>query len=49
MSKSYKSFTGLTGFKYKVEGSLVSTVEEIDYIQEVSVSKEQSIEKAYGK
>ncbi|MBM6630303.1 phage tail protein [Mammaliicoccus vitulinus] len=48
MAKSYKSFTGLSGFKYKVEGSTVSTVEEIDYIQEVSVSKEQSIEKAYG-
>ncbi|WP_204205866.1 major tail protein [Mammaliicoccus sciuri] len=48
MAKSYKSFTGLTGFKYKAEGSEVATVEEIDFIQEVSVSKEQSIEKAYG-
>lgn len=46
--KSYRSFTGLSGFKYKAEGSEVNTVEDIDYIQEVSVSKEQSIEKAYG-
>lgn len=46
--KSYRSFTGLSGFKYKAEGSTVNTVEDIDYIQEVSVSKEQSIEKAYG-
>ena len=46
--KSYRSFTGLSGFKYKAEGSEVNTVEVIDYIQEVSVSKEQSIEKAYG-
>lgn len=44
--KSYRSFTGLSGFKYKAEGSEVNTVEDIDYIQEVSVSKEQSIEKA---
>ncbi|WP_204236182.1 major tail protein [Mammaliicoccus sciuri] len=46
--KSYRSFTGLSGFKYKAEGSTVNTVEDIDYIQEVSVSKEQSIEKAHG-
>lgn len=46
--KSYRSFTGLSGFKYKAEGSTVSTVEDIKYLQEISVSKEQSIEKAYG-
>lgn len=48
MAKNYRAFTGLTGFDYKVEGSEVSKVEEIDGIQEISVSKEQSIEKAYG-
>lgn len=49
MAKNYKSFTGLTGFHYKVEnGESVSEVERIEYLQEISVSKEQSIEKAYG-
>lgn len=48
MAKNYRAFTGLTGFDYKVEGSEVSKVEEIDGLQEISVSKEQSIEKAYG-
>ena len=46
--KSYRAFTGLSGFKYKAEGSTVNTVEDIDGIQEISVSKESSIEKAYG-
>lgn len=48
MAKNYKSFTGLTGFNYKVEGSEVSEVTRVEYLQEISVSKEQSIEKAYG-
>lgn len=48
MAKQYNSFTGLKGFKYKVEGEDVKDVEAIEYLQEVSVSKEQSIEKAYG-
>lgn len=48
MAKNYKSFTGLTGFNYKVEGDDVSSVERVEYLQEISVSKEQSIEKAYG-
>ncbi len=48
MAKNYRSFTGLTGFQYKVEGSEVQTVERIKGLQEISVSKEQSIEKAYG-
>lgn len=50
MAKSYNSFTGLKGFKYKVHGKdqEVTSVENIDYLQEISVSKEQSIEKAYG-
>jgi len=49
MAKNYKSFTGLTGFNYKVEGGEgVSSVERVKYLQEISVSKEQSIEKAWG-
>ncbi|MEP9852108.1 major tail protein [Staphylococcus aureus] len=48
MAKQYNSFTGLKGFHYKVQGEEVSSVEAIEYLQEVSVSKEQSIEKAYG-
>lgn len=48
MAKSYKSFTGLTGFYYKTEGGEVKKAERIKYLQEISVSKEQSIEKAYG-
>lgn len=48
MPKSYKSFTGLTGFYYKTEGGEIKKAERIKYLQEISVSKEQSIEKAYG-
>ena len=49
MAKNYKSFTGLTGFHYKVQDSdTVSEVERVEYLQEISVSKDQSIEKAYG-
>ena|SRR5690625_4493438 len=48
MAKSYKAFTGLNGFHYKAEGDSVSKVERIEHLQEVSVSKEQSIEKAPG-
>lgn len=48
MAKKYNSFTGLTGFHYKVIGEEAKKVERIEFLQEVSVSKEQSIEKAYG-
>ena len=48
MAKNYKSFTGLTGFHYKAEGTEVAEVERVEYLQEISVSKDQSIEKAYG-
>ena len=51
MAKNYKSFTGLKDFHYKASGgSGVASVsaEGIKYLQEISVSKEQSIEKAYG-
>ena len=48
MAKNYKSFTGLTGFHYKAEGTGVAEVERVEYLQEISVSKDQSIEKAYG-
>lgn len=50
MAKKYNSFTGLEGFDYMVLGGdkEVTSVEAIKYLQEVSVSKEQSIEKAYG-
>lgn len=49
--KSYRSFTGLTEFYYKVHGEDVQKVtdpERIKYLQEISVSKDQDIEKAYG-
>ena len=49
--KSYRSFTGLTEFYYKVHGEDVQAVtdpERIKYLQEISVSKDQNIEKAYG-
>lgn len=52
MAKKYNSFTGITGFYYmplnseKVSG--VTDPERIKYLQEIQVSKEQSIEKAYG-
>ncbi|WP_426393349.1 major tail protein [Mammaliicoccus sciuri] len=50
--KSYNSFTGLTGFYYKVHGEEGvqggTEPERIKFLQEISVSKEQSIEKAYG-
>ena len=52
MAKNYKSFTGLTGFYYKVHGSdevLGGTdPERIKYLQEISVSNEVSLESAYG-
>ncbi|REI16750.1 major tail protein [Staphylococcus felis] len=52
MAKKYNSFTGITGFYYmplnteKVLGG--KDPERIKYLQEIQVSKEQSIEKAYG-
>lgn len=49
--KNYKSFTGLKGFQYKpenVSGASSVSVEAIKHLQEISVSKEQSIEKAWG-
>lgn len=49
--KNYRSFTGLTEFYYKVHGEDVQVVtdpERIKYLQEISVSKDQDIEKAYG-
>lgn len=51
--KNYRSFTGLTEFYYKAHGAegavkVVKDPERIKYLQEISVSKEQSIEKAYG-
>ena len=49
--KNYRSFTGVDGFFYKVHGGEVQAVtdpERIKYLQSISVSKEQSIEKAYG-
>lgn len=49
--KNYRSFTGLTEFYYKVHGEDVQQVtdpERIKYLQEISVSKDQEIEKAYG-
>lgn len=48
--KSYRSFTGLTEFYYKVHGEDVQKVtdQRIKYLQEISVSKDQDIEKAYG-
>jgi phi13 family phage major tail protein len=48
MAKSYNSFTGLTGFYYKVEGESATKAERIEFLKEVSVSKDQDIEKAYG-
>lgn len=52
MAKQYNSFTGLTGFYYKVHGEDGvkggTNPERIKYLQEISVSKEQSIERAYG-
>lgn len=48
MAKNTNAFTGLTGFKYMVHGKEVKTVEDIKNLQEISVTKEQSIEKAYG-
>lgn len=49
--KNYRSFTGLTEFYYKVHGEDVQAVtdpERIKFLQEISVSKDQDIEKAYG-
>lgn len=50
--KNYRSFTGLTEFYYKVHGEggvqKVADPERIKYLQEISVSKDQDIEKAYG-
>lgn len=52
MAKNYKSFTGLTGFYYKVHGSDKvyggTDAERIKYLQEISVSNETSLESAYG-
>ncbi|KXA43067.1 MULTISPECIES: major tail protein [Staphylococcus] len=49
--KNYRSFTGLTEFYYMVHGEDVQAVtdpERIKFLQEISVSKDQDIEKAYG-
>lgn len=49
--KNYHSFTGVSEFYYQVQGEDVqklSDPERIKYLQEVSVSKDQDIEKAYG-
>ncbi|GMQ73515.1 major tail protein [Tetragenococcus halophilus] len=49
--KNYKAFTGLDEFYYQTEGSDVNAVtdpERIKYLKEISVSKDQEIEKAYG-
>lgn len=49
--KNYRSFTGVDGFFYQVHGGDVQEVtdpERIKYLQNISVSKDQSIEKAYG-
>ncbi|MCQ3816710.1 major tail protein [Staphylococcus xylosus] len=52
MARKYNSFTGIRGFHYKpLNSSNVVSVTEpqaIKYLQEISVSKEQSIEKGYG-
>ncbi|WP_349421249.1 major tail protein [Staphylococcus felis] len=52
MAKKYNSFTGTTGFYYMPlnTGEVLGgkEPERIKYLQEVQVSKEQSIEKAYG-
>ncbi|KRM92795.1 major tail protein [Loigolactobacillus rennini] len=51
MAKNYHSFTGLTEFYYQVRGEDVKEIkdpERIRYLQEISVSKEQEMEKAYG-
>lgn len=49
--KNYRSFTGLTEFYYMTHGGDVQKVsdpERIKYLQKISVSKDQDIEKAYG-
>lgn len=49
--KNYRAFTGLDEFYYQAEGDDVNAVtdpERIKYLQEISVSKDQEIEKAYG-
>lgn len=52
MAKNYKSFTGLTGFYYMVHGTDEviggTDAERIQYLQEISVSNETSLESAYG-
>lgn len=52
MAKNYKSFTGIRGFWYKVHGSSEvnggTDPEHIQFLQEISVSNETSIESAYG-
>lgn len=48
--KNYRSFTGITGFHYKVldGNSSAKKVERIRGLKEITVSKEQSIERAHG-
>lgn len=52
MPRKYNSFTGIRGFHYKpLDSEKVGSVTDpqaIKYLQEISVSKEQSIEKGYG-
>ena len=49
--KNYHSFTGLSEFYYQVEGGELNEIkdpERIKYLQEISVTKDQEVEKAYG-
>lgn len=49
--KQTTSFTGLDNFNYKVlnqEGSTVHSPERIQGLQEITISKDQEVVKAYG-
>ncbi|WP_337227964.1 major tail protein, partial [Staphylococcus succinus] len=51
MAKTKSSFTGLDNFNYKVlnqEGSIVRTPTRIEGLQEITISKDQEVVKAYG-
>ncbi|WP_440863884.1 hypothetical protein [Staphylococcus shinii] len=50
--KQTTSFTGLDNFNYKVlnqEGSTVHSPERIQGLQEITISKDQEVVKAYGR
>lgn len=50
--KQTTSFTGVDNFNFKVlnkEGSVVHTPTRIQGLQEITISKDQEIVKAYGK